>query len=344
MSTLAISRQIGKTTSTRKPRIGFLGVGWIGRNRMEAMIQSECIEARLICDPDTDMVRAASELAPKARLVDSFEEMLEGDIDGVVIATPSAMHARQTIEALRRGKAVFCQKPLGRSAHEVREVLSAAREANRLVGVDLSYRYLRGIPTLRNIILSGDIGDVYGINCVFHNAYGPDKQWFYNPEESGGGCVIDLGIHLVDLALWMMNFPEVTGVKSRLFAEGKPLNKRKLVEDYGVAQIEFDSGTAMNLACSWGLQAGCDAVIEMSFYGTKGGVSVKNVNGSFYDFLVERFHGTHRETLHRPPDAWGGRAGVAWARRLTIDPSFHPEIDSATSVANVIDLMYENHR
>ncbi|MFW5774858.1 MAG: Gfo/Idh/MocA family protein [Chitinivibrionales bacterium] len=344
MSTMSLPAQAEKKTAIRKPRIGFLGVGWIGRDRMSAMIESECIEPAVICDPDGQMAQAAAELAPYAHVSQSFEEMLQEDLDGVVIATPSAMHATQAIQALKKGKAVFCQKPLGRSAHEVREVIAAARKANRLLGVDLSYRYLRGIPTLRSIIQAGDIGDVYGINCIFHNAYGPDKEWFYDPRRSGGGCVIDLGIHLVDLALWMLDFPDVTGVQSRVFSQGRPLNRRSVVEDYGVAQIDLDTGAVLNLSCSWGLQAGCDAIIELSIYGTRGGVSVKNVDGSFYDFTVERFHGTHREILHSPPDAWGGRAGVVWARRLAMDPSFHHEIDHATSVANVIDLLYENHR
>ncbi len=344
MSTMTMPRQSGKKTNFNKRRIGFLGVGWIGRNRMEAMINSDCIEPAVICDPDKEMSEAAAALAPDAALTYSLDDLLKENIDGVVIATPSAMHAQQAIQCLESGKAVFCQKPLGRSAHEVRNVIAAARNADRLLGVDLSYRYLRGIPTLRNIVQAGDVGDVYGVQCVFHNAYGPDKQWFYDPVRSGGGCVIDLGIHLVDLALWMLDFPEITGVQSRLFAKGKALNKRNMVEDYGAVQIDLDNGAVMNLSCSWGLQAGCDAIIEMSIYGTKGGVSIKNVDGSFYDFTVERFRGTQRETLHRPPDAWGGRAGVAWARRLAVDSAFHPEIEQAVAVADIIDLIYENHR
>lgn len=100
------------------------------------------------------------------------------------------------MEALAAGLAVFCQKPLGRTAAQTRRVMAAARTMNRLLGVDLSYRFVRGMQTIQ----AGEIGEVYAVQLVFHNADGPDKAWFYDPVQSGGGCVIDLGLHLVDLA------------------------------------------------------------------------------------------------------------------------------------------------
>ncbi|MFY0581591.1 Gfo/Idh/MocA family protein [Cystobacter fuscus] len=127
--------------------------------------------------------------------MDSLEALLDLGLDGVVIATPSAFHAEQSVRALERGVAVFCQKPLGRTQEEVRRVVDAARAADRLLGVDLSYRFTTGMRRLRECIQSGALGDIHAVNLVFHNAYGPDKAWFYDPRLSGGGCVMDLGIH-----------------------------------------------------------------------------------------------------------------------------------------------------
>jgi predicted dehydrogenase len=121
-----------------RPRIGFLGVGWIGRHRMEAMIKTGAIEAAAIADPSPDMVRQAAELAPGAAVVDGLDGLLGERLDGIVIASPSALHAEQSIQALQRGIAVFCQKPLGRTAAEAGAVVDAARAADRLLGVDLS--------------------------------------------------------------------------------------------------------------------------------------------------------------------------------------------------------------
>src|SRR3982750_3457936 len=114
----------------RKPRIGFLGTGWIGRHRMEAMLATGAIEAVAIADPSLDMANSALALAPQAALVGTLDEMLEQDLDGVAIATPSALHAEQSIRALDRGVAVFCQKPLGRDAGEAMAIVAAAKRAD----------------------------------------------------------------------------------------------------------------------------------------------------------------------------------------------------------------------
>src|SRR3954468_10404626 len=103
-------------TVLARPRVGFLGVGWIGRHRMEAMLATGAVEAAAIADPAPDPCDAALALAPAAERVSGLEELLALDLDGLVIATPSALHAAQAIAALEHGVAVFCQKPLGRTA------------------------------------------------------------------------------------------------------------------------------------------------------------------------------------------------------------------------------------
>jgi predicted dehydrogenase len=327
--------------ATALPRLGFLGVGWIGRHRMEAVARSGAAEVAVIADPSPGMAAEAGKAAPGAELVSSFDDLLGAGLDGVVIATPSALHAEQSIRALERGVAVFCQKPLGRTAQEVRAVVDAARAADRLLAVDLSYRFTEGMRRIRELTRTAELGRIYAVDLVFHNAYGPDKPWFYDPALSGGGCVMDLGVHLVDLALWALDFPGVEEVSGRLFAGGEPLGARPdRCEDYAVAEVGLDTGASVRLACSWRLQAGCDAVISASFYGTEGGAALHNVNGSFYDFTAERFRGTSRETLATPPDDWGGRAAVDWARRLAAGERFDPAAERLVAVAEVLDRIY----
>src|SRR5215218_4751521 len=211
--------------SPARPRLGFLGVGWIGRNRMQAILGTGAIDVAAIADPSPDMAAEAGKLAPAAKLVSTLDEILDLGVDGVVIATPSAMHAEQSIRALERGGAVFCQKPLGRTVAEVQAVVDAARVADRLLCVDLSYRFTEGMRRIREVVRSGELGRIYAVDLVFHNAYGPDKPWFYDPALAGGGCVMDLGVHLVDLALWTLDYPKVSKVSGRLFAAGEPLER-----------------------------------------------------------------------------------------------------------------------
>ncbi|GGF09055.1 Gfo/Idh/MocA family protein [Hymenobacter cavernae] len=328
--------------SVTKPKLGFLGVGWIGRSRLEAITKQGLAEVAYVADPVPQNTEAAIQSAPAAVEVDSLDAILaQPELAGVVIATPSALHAEQSIQALQAGKSVFCQKPLGRTAAETRQVVAAARAANKLLGVDLSYRYIRAMQEVCRVVQSGELGTVYAVELVFHNAYGPDKPWFYDPKLSGGGCVVDLGVHLVDLALWSLNFPQVQSVTSALFSKGQPLtNPAEQVEDYATASIALASGAHVQLTCSWNLPAGQEAIIGATFYGTQGGVAFRNLNGSFYDFAAERYYGTRTERLSSPPDEWSGRAGAVWAERLAQGESYSEEAEEFVRVAEVLDKIY----
>ena len=112
------------------------------------------------------------------------------------------------------------------------------------------------------------------------------------------------------------------------------------LEDYAVARLDFQNGAMANVACSWRLPAGQDAVIRGSIYGTAGGLAFENVAGSFYDFRAERFTGTSRAILDEPPDAWGGRAAVAWVEQLCESRDYDPAIEHAAAVAAVLDAIY----
>lgn len=324
-----------------RPRLGFLGVGWIGRNRMEAILNEGLGEAVAICDPSREMVEAARAIAPGAVATDTLQQLVDLELDGLVIATPSALHAEQSIQALEAGAAVFCQKPLGRNRVEVAAVLDAARRNDRLIGVDLSYRHTTAMQAVRGLLREGGIGDVYAADLVFHNAYGPDKPWFYDRALSGGGCVIDLGVHLTDLLLWALDFPEVKTVDAALFSKGRRASQDD-VEDYAIATLGLETGPVARLACSWGLHAGQDAVVGATFHGTHGALVFSNVGGSFYDFQAEIWRGTSRQVLASPPDAWGGRAAQEWARRLTAGTGYDKDAEHFAEVTEVLDRIYQS--
>jgi predicted dehydrogenase len=331
--------------SGSRPRVGFLGVGWIGRHRMRALLAADLVEIAAIADISRENAAAAGALVPGALKLEKLEQLLAQGLDGVVIATPSACHAAQAVRALEAGCAVFCQKPLGISADETAQVVRAARGADRYLSVDFSYRFTAGMQSIRQLARAGELGEVYAADLVFHNAYGPDKDWFYDPALSGGGCLMDLGSHLVDLALWFFDFPRVESVTSSLFCKGAELGpERNKVEDYAVACYRLETGQVVRVACSWNLPAGRDAVIEANFYGTAGGASFRNVEGSFYDFSAERYRGTARESLTLPPDEWGGRAAISWARELALGGRFDPAAERLIDVAQALEAAYRRPR
>jgi predicted dehydrogenase len=341
METIVVEGRRPPELSPSLPRLGFVGTGWIGRHRMEAIVSSGTGRVAGVCDSSEEAASAARAVAGECVREGTLGGLLDLGLDGLVIATPNAMHAAQAIAALERGIAVFCQKPLGRDAAETSRVVDAARAADRLLAVDLSYRHTAGMKAIRSLIRSGELGDVYAVEVVFHNAYGPDKPWFYDRSLSGGGCLIDLGTHLVDLALWTLGFPPVHATNGALYSGGRRLEPGSVeVEDFATATLELEGGATVRLACSWNLPAGKDAVIEAAFHGTRGGAAMRNANGSFYDFVAERLRGTAAESLTEPPDAWGDGAIVEWATRLASGEGFDPGIERAVDVARVLDALY----
>ena len=331
------------TTNGRRPRLAFVGLGWIGVNRLNTIATSDAVEIAALYDERKDALDAARRIAPKAAVISSYDEILEDSIDGVVIATPNALHVTQTVAALRAGISVFCQKPLGCNVPEVWQAVSAARESDCLLGVDFSYRFIPGMHQVRKLVQDGRLGQIFAVDLKFHNGYGPDKKWFYQREASGGGCVLDLGIHLIDLGLWTLNFPRIADVTSTLFSHGHAIKEPwSGIEDYAVARMQTVDGVVLNLTCSWNLHVGADAEIEVCFYGTEGAAALRNVDGSFYNFLAERYQRAHRERLYESgaDREWGGLAALDWCKRLAQGERFSANTEEFLSSAAVIDRIY----
>jgi predicted dehydrogenase len=180
---------------------------------------------------------------------------------------------------------------------------------------------------------------------VFHNAYGPDKAWAHDPRLAGGGALMDLGVHLIDLAFWLLDDPPVRGVQGGVFRQGERLAGGG-VDDFASAWIDFGSEgdrqekTVASLAVSWNAHAGRDCVIRAAVFGTAGGAELRNVGGSFYDFELERFAGRAGEVVVRESRDWLGRAILDWARRLAESNRFDPEIERSVRVSEVVDGIY----
>lgn len=347
MNNTAVQEQTAASLWTRpvetaRPRVGFAGLGWIGKSRMEAIARTGLVEISAIADPDPKSLALCD--YQNCSKYNGIEAMLQQDLDAVVIATPTGLHKAHTLAALNRGMAVFCQKPLGLCAADVRQMTETAKRQNRLLGVDLSYRHVSGARDIRRRIADGEIGPVYAVDLVFHNAYGPDKEWYYDFASSGGGCVADLGIHLVDLALWTLNWPGIEAVSGRVFKRGRRLKPPiDQVEDFASARLDTADGAVINLTCSWNLSAGCDAVIKAGFYGRKGSLRLENVNGSFYEFRAVQCFGTNRHLLEHPADQWYGRAAAVWAQKLARSGVYDSEIEQMITVTDVLDRIYERH-
>ncbi len=275
------------------------------------------------------------EAAPGTVWTSDLDELLERDLDGVVIDVPTALHADQAMAALGEGLAVFCQQPLGRNAEETRRVLGAAREADRLLAVDFAYRDMEALRAAQAIATSGEIGLIHSLDLSFHNAPGPDKDWCTKPELAGGGCLLDLGTHLVDLALCLTGASEFEVETARLLSlQGYE------VEDHATAELTLGEDMRARLTCSWFQSLGRESSFECTAWGSDGAVSVRNIGGSPCCLQAELWHGTSSQILVEPPAEGDGRAIATWAQRLATDPGYNPTTDALELVAESIDAIY----
>jgi predicted dehydrogenase len=332
-----------RTAKKKRPRLGFVGLGWIGAMRLEAVAGDGGAEIAALCDASPGRLESTARSHSPVACFQEYDELLSQAadlrLDGVVIATPNALHFPQTLAALDRGLAVFCQKPLGLDAGQTRFMVDAARQAGRRLGVDYSYRFTEGAQRLRELIAGGALGRVFFLETVFHNAYGPDKPWCFDPALSGGGALMDLGVHLIDLAFWLLGDPGVRGVQGAAF-RGGAAQRGVTVDDFATARLELEGGAVATLAVSWSAHAGQDCVIRSTAFGTAGGADFRNVAGSFYDFELARFDGRTTAIETRESRDWMGKAILHWVDRLAEGPGFDPEVERSVAVSAVVDAVY----
>ena len=234
-----------------RPRLGFIGVGRIGLRRLEAISNTNSADVVVIADSDADIASLALSCAPDALLVNSMDRLLRAGVDGVVIATPSALHAQQAIATLERRIPVFCQNPLGTSSAETRRVVQAARSADRLLAVDTLYRNTSAMHEIKELIYTNRLGDLNEVNLVCHGSGECHKTMANDHRLSKGECLLEQGQPLLDLALWAMGCPRVTAVSGCLWSGGKPFRRSDGgVEDSAAVQLELENGVTMRLSCS----------------------------------------------------------------------------------------------
>lgn len=328
----------------REPRIGFVGLGWIGSLRLKAVASAGGAEVAALCDADERRLQDAAGRFPAARAYRGAGALLEDaselGLDGAVLATPNALHAPQALRALEEGLALFVQKPLGLHRAEVEEVLARAGAADRLVEVDYCYREVQGARHLRRLVRAGELGEVFLVEACFHNAYGPDKAWCFEPEISGGGALLDLGVHLIDLTFWIFGTRRWEGLRSRV----RGLDGRPGIDQFVTAEMELDGGPRVRLGASWHAHTGRDCEFRYTVHGSAGGAELRNVGGSFYDFELGIRKGREERVRARDRRSWMDRRIVDWTRRLRGPARYDAAAETNLSVASLADAIYDGRR
>jgi predicted dehydrogenase len=276
-----------------KLRMGVVGLG-MGRAHIRGYQTHPQADMVAICDIDPKRLEAAAtELAIPQRYAKIDEMFRCAELDAVSIAVPNKYHAPLTVAALQAGLHVLCEKPMAMSAREAERMNAAARKAKKNLMINFSFRFTDASYALKRQVEAGVVGDIYFGRSVWHRRRGIPGLggWFCDKELSGGGPLIDLGVHRLDLALWLMGYPEpvsVSGSTYNVIARDRARKERRkyTVEDLACGLVKFANGATLILEASWALNIGEREQMVTQLCGTRGGMVHRNVSGG-YEFVGE---------------------------------------------------------
>jgi predicted dehydrogenase len=272
----------------RKLRAGVIGTG-MGRYHMQGYATHPGSELWAVCDLN---VEEAKEFAGKygAKYVfRNYRDMVAmEELDIVSVAVPNYLHARMTIAALEAGKDVVCEKPMATKLADAEQMVAAAKRGKRRLMIDMSMRFNAVHQELRRRIASGELGDTYYAKTQWIRRKGipvadfPQTgdmgrgDWFVQKAKSGGGALVDIGVHMLDLVWWLMGAPRPTQVLASTYSELLPGRLAKVgvkgdVDDLATALVKFETGQTVFAEVSW--DAHQEPLLAYHILGTKGGAT-----------------------------------------------------------------------
>lgn len=273
-----------------KIKIGIIGVGNIAVSHIEAYLQNPNVELYAFCDINEDRLKVMGDKYKVARLFTDKDEMLKlSEIDAVSVCTWNSEHAPCTIAALNAGKHVLCEKPMAISAAEGEAMKAAAEENGKLLMVGFVRRYGNDCKIVQDFISRDYMGEIYYAKATYLRRNGNPGGWFGDKSRSGGGPLIDLGVHVIDLVRYISGNPKPVSVYGATFqklydrkgAIGAPKylsasatdNDICDVEDLASALIRFDNGEVLSVEASFSLNIKED-VGTVELFGTKAGAKL----------------------------------------------------------------------
>lgn len=276
--------------SGRNLRAGVIGLG-AGQAHMSGYVKADGVDLVAIAGKEKERLTGASERFDVPHTFEDWEDLVaRDDIDLVSIATPNALHAPIAIAALRAGKHVLSEKPLSIDAGAAQQMVDAAVEAGRVLQTAFNFRRRGDVRTLRKHLDTGSLGRIYHAKSTWLRRSGIPGlgSWFTSKDLAGGGPLIDLGVHVLDLALYLLDEPRVVSVTAATYAElgtrgrggsGSSFTRFGTglayeVEDLATAFLRFEDGGSLRLEASWASYSKAGDDIEIQLMGTEGGAQI----------------------------------------------------------------------
>ncbi len=260
--------------ATERLRVGIVGGGWPGQRHAEGFAASGAWQIAAVADLDPARRRELAR-GTDARLLASADELFAlADLDAVVVALPTFLHHPMVIAALEAGKHVLCEKPPALNAGETAARAEVAARRGLVLAFGLQRRALPSAAAAQAAIAQGRLGEIYHARAVFTRPWGAPKghgNWFRDPARAGGGALLDIGIHMLDLAWFLMGRPQpvsVLGVTHDRSPETSPL------ESAAFGLLRFAGGHSIQLEAAWILPESDDRQY-VQLHGTAAGALVE---------------------------------------------------------------------
>lgn len=281
----------------KKLRIGVVGCGGIAKwVHFPAYEEMDNVEIVAVCDiiKERALESAKRFSLDESKAYESYEKMIETEeLDAVDICTPNYLHSLVAVFAFEHGLNVFSEKPDAVSVEECTKMKEASEKSGKLLMVMRNNRYRESAKFLKKYIADGKMGDIYAARCGWVRRRGiPGKGgWFTTKAQSGGGPLIDLGVHMIDLAIWLMGNPTPVSVSGSTYckfadtttdadSEHSKFGDVKAdgifdVEDLAMGFIRFDNGACLTIDFSWATNID-EEKLFVELRGSKAGALIKN--------------------------------------------------------------------
>lgn len=272
-------------------RVGIIGLGFGGESALKGYRQLPNVEVVALAGLEEDRLASLGKTYEVPHLYARYEDLLEHEgLDALSIAVPNSLHEPIAVAAFERGLHVLCEKPLARNSEEAESMVQAAIKANRVLRIVFNHRERTDVQTLKRYINEGNLGKIYYAKAYWMRRRGIPGigSWFVNKQIAGGGPLIDLGVHVLDIALFLLDEPEVASVTASTYNElgssgvgfnlkaGKSgLGSNFEVEDLATAFMRLSTGATLLLETSWATHSSAQDDYGIVLYGTKGGADIR---------------------------------------------------------------------
>lgn len=253
----------------KKTRIGVIGLGTIAQLvHLPNFLKIRDAEVVAVAELKSGRLSSVADKFNIPQRYKNYKDLLEkSDVDAVIITTPTSLHKEIAIGSLEAKKAVLIEKPIARNYSEAKSIVDCAKKNQQKLMVGMNLRYRPDLMLIRTLINAGEIGVPFYLKCGWVRRQSSTENWFMKREEAGGGVLLDLGIHLLDVALWLIDNPAVNSVSTQNYYQNS-----KNLEDTSVSFIRCNNSSVISLETSWSLAEEKDS-FYISIYGSKGSIS-----------------------------------------------------------------------